>query len=165
MQRAIAEGESRARWRYNHDLGGCNTANVVRRLPGRSEILREEVFGPVLTLSRSSREERIAPNDTTRLAAIMTGRSRTKERVSARLSPAPSGNVLRRDLKPPWRLANSGADGGWFWSSTHADVKNVCTARNRREAIRRGEMSRGRGHVRQYAARGTVEINDGKEIS
>ncbi len=106
-------------------------------VPPDSEILRKEVFGPVLTLQPFGDEEEAVTlaNDTDYgLAAIVyTGDPARAERVSARLV---AGTVwvncfFVRDLRAPFGGARSsgiGREGGTWSFDFHADVKNVCTA-------------------------------------
>jgi 5-carboxymethyl-2-hydroxymuconic-semialdehyde dehydrogenase len=122
----------------NEDLGGLYyRPTVFLEPPSGSEIRRDEVFGPVLTLQRfSGEDEGIAiANDTTYgLSAIVyTGDQDRAERVSAALV---AGTVwvncfYVRDLRAPFggsRNSGIGREGG-FWSfDFYSDVKNVCTA-------------------------------------
>jgi 5-carboxymethyl-2-hydroxymuconic-semialdehyde dehydrogenase len=122
----------------NEELGGLyyRPTLFVDAAPG-SEILRKEVFGPVLTLqSFESEDEAIAlANDTEYgLAAIVyTGDPERAERVSSRLV---AGTVwvncfYVRDLRAPFggaRDSGIGREGGRWSFDFHADVKTVCTA-------------------------------------
>ena len=122
----------------NDDLGGLfYRPTLFADVPAGSEILREEVFGPVLTVQAfADEEEAIAlANDTDYgLAAILyTGDRERAERVSARLV---AGTVwvncfFVRDLNAPFggsRNSGVGREGGIWSFDFHADVKNVCTA-------------------------------------
>src|SRR5204862_6229347 len=105
--------------------------------PLGSEILREEVFGPVLTVQAFSDEEEavaLANETDYGLAAILyTGDRERARRVSARLV---AGTVwvncfFVRDLRAPFggaRRSGIGREGGQWSFDFYADVKNVCTA-------------------------------------
>ena len=139
VRRAIADG---ARVVFgggpNEELGGLyyRPTLFVDAAPG-SEILRKEVFGPVLTLqSFESEDEAVAlANDTEYgLAAIVyTGDPERAERVSSLLV---AGTVwvncfYVRDLRAPFggaRDSGIGREGGRWSFDFHADVKTVCTA-------------------------------------
>jgi 5-carboxymethyl-2-hydroxymuconic-semialdehyde dehydrogenase len=122
----------------NEDLGGLyyRPTLFVDALPG-SEILRTEVFGPVLTLQPFEDEDEAVAlgNDTEYgLAAIVyTGDLVRAERVSARLV---AGTVwvncfYVRDLRAPFggsRSSGIGREGGVWSFDFYADVKNVCMA-------------------------------------
>src|SRR4029078_4520888 len=102
-----------------------------------SEILREEVFGPVLTVQAfADEEEAIAlANDTDYgLAAILYTVDRERaERVSARLV---AGTVwvncfFVRDLNAPFggsRHSGVGREGGVWGVGFYAGVKKRCNA-------------------------------------
>jgi 5-carboxymethyl-2-hydroxymuconic-semialdehyde dehydrogenase len=122
----------------NEDLGGLYyRPTLFRDPPAGSEILRNEVFGPVLTLQRfGSEEEAIAlANDTTYgLSAIVyTGDPDRAERVPAALV---AGTVwvncfYVRDLRAPFggsRNSGIGREGGTWSFDFYSDVKNVCIA-------------------------------------
>ncbi|HEX5949457.1 MAG TPA: aldehyde dehydrogenase [Actinomycetota bacterium] len=106
-------------------------------VPAGAEVLREEVFGPVLTLQRfSDEDEAVALANGTEygLAAIVyTGSPERAERVSERLV---AGTVwvncfFVRDLAAPFggsRNSGIGREGGTWSFDFHADVKNVCIA-------------------------------------
>jgi 5-carboxymethyl-2-hydroxymuconic-semialdehyde dehydrogenase len=122
----------------NEDLGGLYYRPTLFLEPPRgAEILRDEVFGPVLTLQRFSGEDEgiaLANDSTYGLSAIVyTGDPERAERVSSALV---AGTVwvncfYVRDLRVPFggsRNSGIGREGG-FWSfDFYADVKNVCTA-------------------------------------
>ena len=80
----------------NDDLGGLyfRPTILVDATPG-SEILTEEVFGPVLTLQTfAAEDEGVAMANDTRFglaATLVTGDRERAERVSARCAPAPCG--------------------------------------------------------------------------
>ena len=104
--------------------------------PG-SEILTEEVFGPVLTVQTfTGEDEAVALANDTRygLAATMfTGSESRAERVSARLR---AGTVwvncfFVRDLRAPFGgagLSGIGREGGTWSFDFYADVKNTVYA-------------------------------------
>ena len=139
VRRAIADGaKPLIGGGPNDDLGGLfYRPTLFADAPAGSEILREEVFGPVLTVQAfADEEEAIAlANDTDYgLAAILyTGDRERAERVSARLV---AGTVwvncfFVRDLNAPFggsRNSGVGREGGIWSFDFHADVKNVCTA-------------------------------------
>ena len=104
--------------------------------PG-SEILTEEVFGPVLTIqSFSSEDEAVALANSTRYglaATLFTGDQARAERVSARLR---AGTVwvncfFVRDLRAPFGGAGQsgiGREGGTWSFDFYCDVKNTVYA-------------------------------------
>ncbi len=122
----------------NEELGGLYyRPTLFGEVPDGAEILRREVFGPVLTLQTfDDEDEAIAlANDTEYgLAAIVyTGDRARAERVSERLV---AGTVwvncfFVRDLRAPFGGAKSsgvGREGGVYSFDFYADVKNVCMA-------------------------------------
>ena len=122
----------------NEALGGLYyRPTLFVDAPAGSEILREEVFGPVLTLQPFADEDEAVAlgNDTDYgLAAIVyTGDPERAERVSARLV---AGTVwvncfFVRDLRAPFggsRNSGIGREGGVRSFDFYADVKNVCMA-------------------------------------
>jgi aminomuconate-semialdehyde/2-hydroxymuconate-6-semialdehyde dehydrogenase len=122
----------------NEELGGLYyRPTLFAGPPADSEIVRNEVFGPVLTLQRfGSDDEAVAmANDTTYgLSAIVyTGDPDRAERVSAALV---AGTVwvncfYVRDLRAPFggsRNSGIGREGGIWSFDFYSDVKNVCTA-------------------------------------
>ncbi len=139
VQRAKADGAKAAvGGGPNDELGGLYyRPTLFVDVPAGSEILRKEVFGPVLTLQPFADEEEAVAlaNDTDYgLAAIVyTGDRDRAERVSARLV---AGTVwvncfFVRDLRAPFggsRNSGIGREGGMWSFDFHADVKNVCTA-------------------------------------
>jgi 5-carboxymethyl-2-hydroxymuconic-semialdehyde dehydrogenase len=106
-------------------------------MPEGSEVLRREVFGPVLTLQTFETEaEAIALANETEygLAAILyTGDQDRADRVASRIV---AGTVwvncfFVRDLRAPFGGARSsgvGREGGVYSFDFHSDVKNVCSA-------------------------------------
>ena len=118
----------------NEELGGLYyRPTLFANAPSGSEILRDEVFGPVLTLqSFVDEEEAVAMgNDTDYgLAAIVyTGNRERAERMSRRLV---AGTVwincfFVRDLRAPFggsRNSGIGREGGTWSFDFYADVKN-----------------------------------------
>jgi 5-carboxymethyl-2-hydroxymuconic-semialdehyde dehydrogenase len=122
----------------NEDLGGLYyRPTLFANAPDGSEILTQEVFGPVLTVQRfGSEDEAIAKANGTEygLAAIVyTGSHDRAERVSAALV---AGTVwvncfFVRDLRAPFggsRDSGIGREGGVWSFDFYSDVKNVCMA-------------------------------------
>ncbi|MGW7533009.1 aldehyde dehydrogenase [Amycolatopsis sp. NPDC054798] len=102
-----------------------------------AEILREEVFGPVLTLEEfGSEDEGVALAGNTRFglaATVVTGDPARAERVSAALT---AGTVwvncfFVRDLRAPFggaRRSGIGREGGTWSFDFFCDVKNTVTS-------------------------------------
>jgi 5-carboxymethyl-2-hydroxymuconic-semialdehyde dehydrogenase len=122
----------------SEDLGGLFYRPTLFREPPRdAEVVRHEVFGPVLTIQRfGSEDEGVAmANDTTYgLSAIVyTGDPGRAERVSSALV---AGTVwvncfFVRDLRAPFggsRNSGIGREGGVWSFDFYSDVKNVCIA-------------------------------------
>ena len=122
----------------NDELGGLfYRPTLFGDVPQRAEVLRKEVFGPVLTIQTfETEEEAIATANETDygLAAILyTGDRARAERVFERLI---AGTVwvncfFVRDLRAPFGGAKSsgvGREGGVYSFDFYADVKNVCSA-------------------------------------
>jgi 5-carboxymethyl-2-hydroxymuconic-semialdehyde dehydrogenase len=122
----------------NEKLGGLYyRPTVFADAPKGSEILRKEVFGPVLTVHTFEGEDEALAlaNDTDYgLAAILyTGDRERAERVSHRMV---AGTVwvncfFVRDLRAPFggaRRSGIGREGGVYSFDFYADVKNVCMA-------------------------------------
>ncbi len=122
----------------NEDLGGLYyRPTLFVDAPEGSEILTQEVFGPVLTLQPFADEDEavaLANGTDFGLAAILyTGDPERAERVSSRLV---AGTVwvncfFVRDLEAPFggsRNSGVGREGGVHSFDFYADVKNVCTA-------------------------------------
>jgi aminomuconate-semialdehyde/2-hydroxymuconate-6-semialdehyde dehydrogenase len=139
VRRAIEEGaRPLLGGTINHDLGGLyyRPTLLTDAKPG-SEILTEEVFGPVLTLQTfHTEDEAVAMANSTRcgLAATMfTGERQRAERVSERLV---AGTVwvncfFVRDLRAPFGgagLSGIGREGGTWSFDFYADVKNTVYA-------------------------------------
>jgi 5-carboxymethyl-2-hydroxymuconic-semialdehyde dehydrogenase len=122
----------------NEELGGLYyRPTLFADVPAGAEVLRKEVFGPVLTLQTFvGEDEAIALANETEygLAAILyTGDRDRAERVASRLV---AGTVwvncfFVRDLRAPFGGARSsgvGREGGTYSFDFYADVKNVCSA-------------------------------------
>jgi aminomuconate-semialdehyde/2-hydroxymuconate-6-semialdehyde dehydrogenase len=134
----------------NEELGGLYYRPTLLDAPPGTEILRKEVFGPVLTLQTFDEEDEAIglANDTEYgLAAILyTGDPARAERVSQRLV---AGTVwvncfYVRDLRAPFggsRSSGIGREGGRWSFDFHADVKTVCTSPWTGEAERGKELS------------------------
>ncbi|MEV0182174.1 aldehyde dehydrogenase [Streptomyces sp. NPDC050625] len=102
-----------------------------------SEIVQEEVFGPVLTLQTfATEEEAVRLADDTRFglaATVATGDRARAERVTARLV---AGTVwvncfFVRDLQAPFggsRLSGVGREGGTWSFDFYCDLKNTVIA-------------------------------------
>ena len=125
----------RSRTRTSAGSTTARRCSPMRRVG--SEILTQEVFGPVLTLQTfDDEDEAIALANSTDygLAAIVyTGDEARAERVSSKLV---AGTVwvncfFVRDLAAPFggaRGSGIGREGGPWSFDFYADVKNVCTA-------------------------------------
>jgi len=121
----------------NDDLGGLfyRPTLFTGARPG-SEILTQEVFGPVLTLQTfSSEEEAVAMANGTELGlagVLFTGDPARAERVGAQLV---AGTLwvncfFVRDLRAPFggsRHSGVGREGGTWSFDFYCDVKNTCT--------------------------------------
>jgi aminomuconate-semialdehyde/2-hydroxymuconate-6-semialdehyde dehydrogenase len=142
VQRALADGARAViGGGPNPDLGGLyyRPTLFVDAAPG-SEILTEEVFGPVLTLQTfSSEEEAVAMANGTEfgLAGVLfTGDPERAERVGAQLV---AGTLwvncfFVRDLRAPFggsRHSGVGREGGTWSFDFYCDVKNTCTNQDR----------------------------------
>ena len=104
-----------------------------------SEILTQEVFGPVLTMQTFAREEEaieLANNTDFGLAATLVCGDRPRaERIAGHLV---AGTVwvncfFVRDLRAPFggsRKSGIGREGGVWSFDFYADVKNTCYSRN-----------------------------------
>ncbi len=122
----------------NEELGGLYfRPTLFVDAPDGSEILREEVFGPVLTLqSFASEDEAVALANGTEygLAAVLyTGDRGRAERVSSRLV---AGTVwvncfFVRDLRAPFggsRVSGIGREGGNWSFDFYCDIKNTVSS-------------------------------------
>jgi aminomuconate-semialdehyde/2-hydroxymuconate-6-semialdehyde dehydrogenase len=122
----------------NEELGGLYyRPTLFVDAPEGSEVLQQEVFGPVLTLQRFADEEEavaLANSTTYGLAAIVyTGDRERARRVSERLVAGTVwvNSFFVRDLRAPFggaRNSGIGREGGDWSFDFYADVKNVCTA-------------------------------------
>jgi 5-carboxymethyl-2-hydroxymuconic-semialdehyde dehydrogenase len=122
----------------NEELGGLYyRPTLFVDAPEGSEILQQEVFGPVLTLQRFADEEQaiaLANSTTYGLAAIVyTGDRERARRVSERLVAGTVwvNSFFVRDLRAPFggaRNSGIGREGGNWSFDFYADVKNVCSA-------------------------------------
>lgn len=142
VRRAIADGaEPVVGGGPNTELGGLyyRPTLFTGARPG-SEILTQEVFGPVLTLQTfTDEEEAIAMANGTEfgLAGVLfTGDPARAERVGARLV---AGTLwvncfFVRDLRAPFggsRHSGVGREGGTWSFDFYCDVKNTCTNHDR----------------------------------
>jgi aminomuconate-semialdehyde/2-hydroxymuconate-6-semialdehyde dehydrogenase len=122
----------------NTDLGGLYyRPTLLADVAQDSEIVQEEVFGPVLTLQSFDTEAeavRLANDTRFGLAAtIATGERDRADRVSARLV---AGTVwvncfFVRDLRAPFggsRRSGIGREGGTWSFDFYSDIKNTVTA-------------------------------------
>jgi 5-carboxymethyl-2-hydroxymuconic-semialdehyde dehydrogenase len=139
VRRALAEGAAPLLGGGpNEELGGLYyRPTLFSDVPAGAEVLRKEVFGPVLTLQTfEDEEEAIALANETEygLAAILyTGDRARADRVASRIV---AGTVwvncfFVRDLRAPFGGARSsgvGREGGTYSFDFYADVKNVCSA-------------------------------------
>jgi acyl-CoA reductase-like NAD-dependent aldehyde dehydrogenase len=139
VQRAKADGaKALLGGGPNEELGGLfYRPTLFADAPAGSEILTQEVFGPVLTVQPFSDEgeavELANATDYGLAAIVYTGDPGRAERVSARLV---AGTVwvncfFVRDLNAPFggsRNSGVGREGGAWSFDFYADVKNVCTA-------------------------------------
>jgi len=139
VRRAIADGaEVLAGGQVNAELGGLYYQPTVLAgaRPG-SEILTEEIFGPVLTVQTfATEDEAVALANCTRfgLAAVLfTGNRERAQRVADQLV---AGTVwvncfFVRDLQAPFggaRQSGIGREGGTWSFDFYADVKNTVYA-------------------------------------
>ncbi|WP_219533671.1 aldehyde dehydrogenase, partial [Nonomuraea guangzhouensis] len=122
----------------NTDLGGLYyRPTLLSGVAQDSEIVQEEVFGPVLTLQTFDTEEeavRLANDTPFGLAATLaTGDRARAERVTSRLV---AGTVwvncfFVRDLRAPFggsRQSGVGREGGTWSFDFYCDLKNTVTA-------------------------------------
>jgi 5-carboxymethyl-2-hydroxymuconic-semialdehyde dehydrogenase len=139
VRRAIADGAKPILGGGpNEELGGLYyRPTLFVDVPPGAEVLRREVFGPVLTLQTfETEDEAVALANETEygLAAILyTGDRARADRVASRLV---AGTVwvncfFVRDLRAPFGGARSsgvGREGGVYSFDFYADVKTVCSA-------------------------------------
>jgi aminomuconate-semialdehyde/2-hydroxymuconate-6-semialdehyde dehydrogenase len=141
VERALADGATAVLGGGpNDDLGGLyfRPTILVGARPG-SEVLTEEVFGPVLTIQTFATEEQgVAMANNTRFglaATLVTGDPERAARVSARLN---AGTVwvncfFVRDLGAPFGgngKSGIGREGGPWSFDFYCDVKNTVFAPN-----------------------------------
>jgi 5-carboxymethyl-2-hydroxymuconic-semialdehyde dehydrogenase len=138
VRRAIAAG-ARAVVGGHRGEGQYYAPTLLTGVAQDSEIVQEEVFGPVLTLQTFADEEeaiRLANGTRFGLAAtVATGDAERAERVGAQLV---AGTVwvncfFVRDLRAPFggsRLSGVGREGGTWSFDFYCDVKNTVTAPN-----------------------------------
>lgn len=142
VRRAVADGaEVVVGGGPNTELGGLYyLPTLLRGAPPGSEILTEEVFGPVLTVQPfDTEEEAVALANSTRFglaATVVTGDEARAERVASRLV---AGTVwvncfFVRDLRAPFggsRQSGVGREGGNWSFDFYCDVKNSVYAPDR----------------------------------
>jgi acyl-CoA reductase-like NAD-dependent aldehyde dehydrogenase len=135
VRRAVAEGATvLAGGGPNSELGGLYyRPTLIADAKDGSEILTEEVFGPVLTVqSFATEDEGVAMANATRFglaATVVTGDDARAQRVAANLV---AGTVwvncfFVRDLRAPFggsRESGVGREGGNWSFDFYCDVKN-----------------------------------------
>ncbi len=135
VDRALAEGaRPLLGGRPHQELGGLfDPPTILTGAKPGSEILTEEIFGPVLTVqSFATEDEGVAMANDTRFglaATVVTGDAARAERVSARLAV---GTVwvncfFVRDLGAPFggsRRSGIGREGGRYSFEFYCDIKN-----------------------------------------
>ncbi|MFJ8534066.1 aldehyde dehydrogenase [Streptomyces sp. NPDC093591] len=136
VQRAIAAGARAVVGGHRGD-GQYYAPTLLTDVAQDSEIVQEEVFGPVLTLQTFADEDeavRLANDTRFGLAATLaTGDRERAERVSAQLV---AGTVwvncfFVRDLQAPFggsRQSGVGREGGTWSFDFYCDLKNTVTA-------------------------------------
>ncbi|MCQ8187109.1 aldehyde dehydrogenase [Streptomyces rugosispiralis] len=136
VQRAIAAG-ARAVIGGHRGAGQHYAPTLLTDVAQDSEIVQEEVFGPVLTLQTFTTEDeavRLANDTRFGLAAtVATGDHERAERVTAQLV---AGTVWAncffvRDLRAPFggsRHSGVGREGGTWSFDFYCDVKNTVSA-------------------------------------
>ncbi|MEW2486349.1 aldehyde dehydrogenase [Streptomyces sp. NPDC048411] len=139
VQRALAAGARAViGGAPNTDLGGLYyRPTLLTHVAQDSEIVQEEVFGPVLTLQTfATEQEAVALANDTRFglaATLATGDHERAERVTAQLV---AGTVwvncfFVRDLQAPFggsRQSGVGREGGTWSFDFYCDLKNTVTA-------------------------------------
>jgi acyl-CoA reductase-like NAD-dependent aldehyde dehydrogenase len=138
VQRAIAAGARAVIGGHRKD-GQYYAPTLLTDVAQDSEIVQEEVFGPVLTLQTFAGEDeaiRLANDTRFGLAAtVATGDPERAERVTAQLV---AGTVwvncfFVRDLQAPFggsRHSGVGREGGTWSFDFYCDLKNTVTAPN-----------------------------------
>jgi len=139
VQRAIADGATvLIGGGVNPDLGGLYYQPTVLTgaRPG-SEILTEEVFGPVLTVQTfATEDEAVALANGTRFGLAATMFTSDRERAERVASQLVAGTVwvncfFVRDLQAPFggaRQSGIGREGGTWSFDFYADIKNTVYA-------------------------------------
>jgi len=122
----------------NLELGGLYyRPTLFTDVPAGAEVLRKEVFGPVLTLQTfESEDEAVALANETEYgldAIVYTGDRDRADRIASRLVAGTVwvNSFFVRDLRAPFGGARSsgiGREGGVYSFDFYADVKTVCTA-------------------------------------
>ncbi|MEU6913367.1 aldehyde dehydrogenase [Streptomyces olindensis] len=137
VQRAVAAGARAVIGGHREGDGQYYAPTLLTDVAQDSEIVQEEVFGPVLTLQTFTGEDeavRLANDTRFGLAAtVATGDRERAERVSARLV---AGTVwincfFVRDLRAPFggsRQSGVGREGGTWSFDFYCDLKNTVTA-------------------------------------
>ncbi|MFE2091206.1 aldehyde dehydrogenase [Streptomyces sp. NPDC059460] len=139
VQRALAAGARTVIGGAPHtDLGGLYyRPTLLTDVAQDSEVVQEEVFGPVLTLQTfATEQEAVALANDTRFglaATLATGDHERAERVTAQLV---AGTVwvncfFVRDLQAPFggsRQSGVGREGGTWSFDFYCDLKNTVTA-------------------------------------
>ncbi|MFG2562760.1 aldehyde dehydrogenase [Streptomyces sp. NPDC048496] len=139
VQRALAAGARAVIGGAPHtDLGGLYyRPTLLTQVAQDSEVVQEEVFGPVLTLQTfATEQEAVALANDTRFglaATLATGDHERAERVTAQLV---AGTVwvncfFVRDLQAPFggsRQSGVGREGGTWSFDFYCDLKNTVTA-------------------------------------
>ncbi len=125
----------------NEELGGLYyRPTLFADARAGSEILTQEVFGPVLTVQTFRDEDeavRLANGTEFGLAAILfTGDPQRAERVGAQLVAGTTwvNCFFVRDLRAPFggsRHSGVGREGGTWSFDFYSDVKNTCTNQQR----------------------------------
>ncbi|MBK3565359.1 MULTISPECIES: aldehyde dehydrogenase [unclassified Streptomyces] len=138
VQRALAAGARAVIGGHRKD-GQYYAPTLLTDVAQDSEIVQEEVFGPVLTLQTFADEDEAVhlANDTRfgLAATVATGDRERADRVTARLV---AGTVwvncfFVRDLQAPFggsRLSGVGREGGTWSFDFYCDLKNTVTAPN-----------------------------------
>ncbi|WP_217553503.1 aldehyde dehydrogenase [Streptomyces sp. GbtcB6] len=136
VRRAIADGARAVIGGHRRD-GQFYAPTLLTDVAQDSEVVQEEVFGPVLTLQTFADEDeavRLANDTRFGLAATLaTGDPERAERVTAGLV---AGTVwvncfFVRDLQAPFggsRLSGVGREGGTWSFDFYCDLKNTVTA-------------------------------------
>ncbi|MGW0874511.1 aldehyde dehydrogenase [Streptomyces sp. NPDC002740] len=138
VRRAIAAGARAVIGGHRKD-GRYYAPTLLTDVAQDSEIVQEEVFGPVLTLQTfTDEDEAVRLADDTRFglaATVATGDRERAERVTAQLV---AGTVwvncfFVRDLRAPFggaRHSGVGREGGSWSFDFYCDLKNTVTAPN-----------------------------------